>query len=1620
MGILLRKSNREHNMKQISLKLSFAFMLLLFQIITVSAEPIDYSFKVVDVAETVFEDKPAIEVKFSEEIHNNSYYYNFLKIHKNDESINGSWRLSDDYRKVYFTNIFPENNYKITILPGLKSKNNETILEEKSFKITTSKMQPAYGFYDNGYILPRKLEGGLPIMTVNVDEVDIQFLRVKKDKLGSFLDRFQLQNSTSLWEMQYISNYADIAYSGRFAIKDKTENKRIKSQINIHQIDELSKPGMYVAVMARPGRYEYDKKTSFFFVSDIGLHIRKYKESYDIYTTSLTTGNKTGDVTLEFFNSRNQKLFETSSDHNGLATIKNSDFSDSNTILVARKGNDVSFMKLNSPAIDISEFDINGRSQEKLEAFIYSERDLYRPGETANISILARDHDGKNPTTQPLIVEVRKPDGNIYKNVTLSPSENGYYEMSVWIPGDAPTGNWGVQIKTEPNQKTYIAHYKIKVEEFHPERIKVDLSSEEDKNLFYSDPFDITISSEYLYGAPAAENRVTAVMNVNRNPHPLKEYKKYYFGSVKDDGIRIRKELLDAKLDKDGKTTIKIPAVQDKLSSPLNVRVTASVYESGGRSVTRSKNNVVWPAKTLIGIKPLFDNYVERNTPINFDIIKADRDGKLQSTSDLKVKVIYEERKYHWYYDENSGWQSSYSEAEHEIYKEDFAITADKAEKITLPPSSWGNYRIEIYDPETKLTANYRYRVGWYTESSNASSPSKVKLQLDKKSYKAGEAIKVKVTPPHAGNGVLIVESTKRLWNKQITVPQDGGTYEIPVDESWDTHNIYLTAIIFRPGNKNDNITPNRAIGITHIPLNRDNRKIDLAISAPEKIKPNTKLKVNVKINNPDTLTQPSKARLTLAAVDLGILNITNFETPNPNNYFFSKRRYEVESLDMYGKVIETVDSDYTSIKFGGDGYLESKRKNRLPKAKVKLVSLFSGVVDFDENGNAEVAFDIPDFNGRLRVMAVAFDNENFGSVDTEVTVASPIVTQISTPRFLTIGDVSLAALDVQNLSGREQNIELKLSSTSPIKEINKNEKLTLKDKEKTTLFFEIEPDDEFGVGTISMNLKSDDIEITRKWELAIRPAYPNLETSKFKVIKDGDKLELNKEWIEGLIDKTVNVNVKASLVPPLDLKNSVKGLFGYPYGCLEQTLSKAFPNLFIENDIADRIGIKQISMEERNKRFNKAISRLKGKQLASGGFGLWSKTSPEEPWLTPYAVEFLIIAKEQGFDVPDDMLKPAMENLERRVRNYDSFNFRNIYTSNSNHLHFASNAYAAYTLALIKKAPLGSLRNMYDYYSNNAASPLPLVHLGAALILQGDKRKGMKLIKQALKKSRSDRYLGDYGSNVRDKAMMIALIKKHNIKIDNSLIFDLQKDMRRRRYLSTQERIAIFRAGYYMINAKTETLTVGVHQDLIEERFETNGTFRRDFTTDEIREGIALEFHTNKDVYTTVSISGFTKKPPKHETKDINIVRTLYSMDGKKIDKRMFKTGETFIVKLDIFASKPVNDGLVVDLLPAGFEIENFNISQGENLSNMLIDGVSPIKAMGSYNIKHAEYRDDRFVAALSISNYSSQSLFYMVKAVSPGTFVVPPTFAEDMYYPDTRNIGKPHKNITISNPDS
>ena len=1571
--------------------------------------------------------------------------------------VKGAWAVGENPRLLFFPHIKPNARYVVHVLPGVPARNGQKTSAESRYGILTADVSPAYYFASKGMVLPARQNGGLPVVTVNVPEVDIQFLRVKPDQVVNFLnyvmgggrvssgsededeeddyyygDNRRLKGAVNHWDLDRLHRLTESVYTNRF-VTERKENRRSVTFIPVEDVKELAEPGIYVAIMSEPNRFRYEYQVTYFYTSNLGLHTRLFDKEADAYVSALDKGTAIGNVEVSWLDQHGRILLHGKTDKAGRAHF--AERPADARLIMARHDRQMALIMLREPALDLSEYDIGGVPGRAVSLFAYSGRNLYRPGEAFDISVLARDADGHPVPAQPVQAILKAPDGKAQFTATWKPNADfpGYYQQSLEVPEDAATGFWNLELRADPADKRPSVTYRFGVEEFLPERMKLDLSAAS-AQLDKDRPFELQVQGHYLYGAPAAGNRLLGVVQFSRDKNPLaQKLPGFEFGDVNDDAARYREELGERELNDEGdaRFNIDLEKVADR-HSPFLVHATVSLLESGGRPVIRSLDRTYWPAPRLLAVRPLFTGkYAQVNSLTDFEVVRVDADGNF-SEGTFPVRLFRENREYYWRFEDQHGWHSGYTETDELTASDTVTLTKTGRGRISMPVR-YGRYRLEINDPETGKRLTYRFYAGWNAEAdeSQGSRPDRVNLKLDKPAYREGETARLTITPPHAGEALVTVESDQTLWVKRLSIPAKGTTVDIPVDKAWLRHDLYVSALVFRPGSSGANATPARALGLVYLPLERGDRKLRVDLEAPKRMQPDAPLTVKVKAPG----AKGQRAHVTLSAVDTGILNITGFAVPDPFNRFFGKLRYGADQYDVYGRLIEKMAGQKGKLKFGGDAAQEL-RPNNLPE-RVRLVDLFSGPVALDAQGEAIVTLSVPDFNGQLRLAAVVATPDKFGSADANIIVAAPLVAEISTPRFLTIGDNATVALDLHNLSGEEQQLNVELVSEGGLHIGEPRRKLKLKDQQKTTLRFSVSSGHAFGLMPILLKVDGS-AKLEREFALQVQAPTPRQQTLQRYSLVPGERLDIRDANLGGFLPATASGHLTISDTPPLDVKSAVRGLLTYPYGCAEQTTSTAYPHVFIGDEEARTFNLKPFTREERAQMLEKAIARLGAMQAPVGGFSLWGYASNYEYWLSAYVSNFLLDAREQNFAVPEHMQRRAMDFLLKGLQEgvaglpkggvgYDENSVWRDYRYGGNG-RFGVLAYGAYVLARESRAPLSTLRELFDS-RDLAHSGLARVHLGVALHLMGDEKRAQTALAEGVNQPKrfNNHWWGDYGSDLRDAALSYMLLERYKLDAPGKgnllMLVASELDARGRYdYTSTQEKLALFLVGRQMLadSGNDTPWKLDLTDKAGTKTLSFSGPLVQGLHTVELGRGYTVHNVGEKKLYLELALEGNPAKMPAARSNDVHLTRKLFDASGNPLGNRSLKVGETVLVMLEVTPHVNIRNALVVDYIPAGLEIENFNIVQGEAMDVVKIEDIDPAEAMRAADIQHVEFREDRFAVALGLNSAyygnPTKKLFYRAKVVTPGRFIFPPTYVEDMYRTNVYGLAAGQGTLTVT----
>lgn len=957
-------------------------------------------------------------------------------VDKKSGKVDGAWELSHNLKELRLRHLEPKRDLIVTIGKEVKALNNATFSKDDEKTITTRDIQPSVGFASRGSLLPGKVVEGLPVMALNVNNVDVNFFRVKPESLPAFISQWEYRNSLANWQSDKLLQMADLVYTGRFDL-NPARNTREKLLLPLGDIKPLQQAGVYLAVMNQAGRYDYSNPATLFTLSDIGVSAHRYHNRLDIFTQSLENGAAQQGIEVSLLNEKGQTLTQATSDAQGHVQLEN----DKNAaLLLARKNGQTTLLDLKLPALDLAEFNIAGAPGYSKQFFMFGPRDLYRPGETVILNGLLRDADGKALPDQPVKLDVIKPDGQILRSVVSQP-ENGLYHFTWPLDSNAATGMWHIRANTGDNQYRM---WDFHVEDFMPERMALNLTGEKTP-LTPKDEVKFSVVGYYLYGAPANGNTLQGQLFLRPLREAVSALPGFEFGDIAAENLSRTLDEVQLTLDDKGRGEVSTESQWKETHSPLQVIFQGSLLESGGRPVTRRAEQAIWPADALPGIRPQFASksvydyrtdstvkqpIVDEGSNAAFDIVYSDAQGVKKAVSGLQVRLIRERRDYYWNWSEYEGWQSQFDQKDLIENEQTLDLKADETGKVSFPVE-WGAYRLEVKAPN-EAVSSVRFWAGYSwqdnSDGGGAVRPDRVTLKLDKASYRPGDTIKLHIAAPTAGKGYAMVESSEGpLWWQEIDVPAQGLDLTIPVDKTWNRHDLYLSTLVVRPGDKSRSATPKRAVGVLHLPLGDENRRLNLALETPTKMRPNQPLTVKIKASNKNG-EMPKQVNVLVSAVDSGVLNITDYVTPDPWQAFFGQKRYGADIYDIYGQVIEG-QGRLAALRFGGDGD-ELKRGGKPPVNHVNIVAQQALPVTLNEQGEGSVTLPIGDFNGELRVMAQAWTADDFGSNESKVIVAAPVIAELNMPRFMASGDTSRLTLDITNLTDKPQKLNVALTAS--------------------------------------------------------------------------------------------------------------------------------------------------------------------------------------------------------------------------------------------------------------------------------------------------------------------------------------------------------------------------------------------------------------------------------------------------------------------------------------------------------------------------------------------------------------------------------------------------------------
>ena len=1494
------------------------------------------------------------------------------------------FRLASRYRYLRILGDFkPADRYTVTVKQGLRSEDNAVLRKEFSTTVAIPNLSPNLRFIGEGRYLPRDGELNLGLATINVNKVQVEIEKVFANNLVHLA-------SAQGWS-DYAQNLGESVHREEVEIQSVL-NDEVTTPIPLKDYLSADHIGIF-KVTARDIDRRWRRATQWVMLTDLGIMAKKSADVLWVWVNSLSSLRPVPNAKIELMSHNNQTLLSGTTDENGWVKFtsiaeKIKDFTP--FMVTAAKGSDLAFIQLNQHKLPTTDFDVTGAPylNRGYEAFIYPDRGVYRPGEVANVVGIVRAANRATPPRFPVMMRVLGPNRRIMREFRAQTDVEGACEFQIALPPYVKTGRYTAKLLVAEQE---IGRSHFQVEEFVPDRIKVKLNT--DKPVYsLGDEAEISVAAVNLFGPPAVGRRVQAACDIEADIFAPAEWRSFTFNDAEIGFQKQRIDLGETRTDENGQTSyqLKIPT---GLKSPSVLRgvVVASVSEPGGRAVSAYQRITIHPYTHYPGIRRVLDGHVKINAETRFEYIALDKAGMPAPGRDLELTIY----KFQWnsILRRDTRGRYKYVSEKQGIEVESYPLTSSGSiESIVFSPGEYGEYRVQLRDLASGASTSTNFTVtGWGYAPWAMDQPGSLEIDLDKATYQPGEVAKAQIKAPFSGKLILTIERDNPLSYRTVMLRENTAVIDIPVRAAY-TPNVYISANLIRSTKSLERHAPARAFGVAPLRIDSEAKRLTVQLNAPEKIRPNQTVEIGFRVKG------GSGARhVTIAAVDEGILQLTNFQTPDPHGFFFQQRGLNTASYDLYSAILPEIEAAKGNLSTGGGDGIEAGRKKRLSTVsvtRVKPVSLWSGLLKTDAAGEGVVRFDVPTFNGQLRLMAVAFDGDRFGSAQAFASVREPIVMTPTFPRFISGGDRFQVPVSVYNGTGKPGDFELQLSATAFVDITGGRAQTVHLDLEtEKQVFFDLEASDAMGEVTFNLSASGNDERARIVTRLPLRPAAPPVTLTGYGVVTVDQTAEftLPSNFIEGTAAYTLTI----SPFPAVQFAGGLQYLLSYPHGCIEQTTSMVFPLLYfdefarlVEPELFQSGGSDYYIME--------GIAKLESMLLPSNYFAYWPGETHTHHWGSIYAAHFLVEARKAGYQVSDRVYDAMVKGLKHEAKQGGN-------GSDGRH-EMQRAAYACYVLAAAGHPEKSTM----VYLKNNrldALSDYSQFQLAGAFAFSGDLNTALSMLPTTVAPRTDDDVResgGNLNSSVRAQAIMLdvlAEVNPNHPSIPNLVKRLADSASNNNRWYTTQENAYAFLALGKIFKTQMQSDYIGTVAlngehfadfDAAEHRFADENWGGVQVQVNVEGAGNCYYYWTAFGVQTDTTIQEFDN--------ELQVRRRYSSENGVRIEDGNFQHGSLLVAEITIKAlTDTLENVAVVDVLPAGFEIENPRLESRAGVPWISKSGFQP---------DYMDIRDDRLIFFGKFPRQKQQKFYYALRAVTRGEFVLPPVAAEAMYDPTKSSV--------------
>lgn len=1494
--------------------------------------------------------------------------------------------LAEGNKLLIYPGIKAQKSQKIIISKLIKNDKKRGLDEDWSKVFEIPSNIPSVKFINKGVILPSTNGMNIHFQSINFAKVEVRARRIYENNILQYLQNNSLNTTDS-----YISNVSRIILDTTIVLGDPASDKLKNVAIyglNLTELINPQKGAIYkIEIRGREPIVEIDSEdyweSDYYFgtysdyadrvtnilASDLGV-IAKGSDSgkYTFAVTNLITTDPVSSANVKVYNDVNQLIGEGSTGSDGVVSIQ---LKDNPLTAIVSLGNDKTYVKLqNGNSLSLSNFEVGGTAVKGgQKGFIFGERGVWRPGDDIYITFISMSTESALPANHPVTAVLNNPQGQSVRTIVNNSGSDGLYTFKFATDINAPTGNWEVVVTAGGQKYTK----QVKIETVKPNKLLINLSLNDKPIPANSIRGDMSV--KWLVGNPASNLQTRVEVALKRGRTSFPKYNNYVFEDLSRSFTSETKELVKGMTDQNGDFNFNVALDKSReIPGFMNAVFTTRVFEKSGDFSIDSYQTLISPFETYIGMNvPEKENswgemYIDKNATHSVNLVALNASGAV-ALKQVPLRVEIYSMGWSWWWGSSYDGLASYSQDSYNKPLKILDISLKNGTgqfELDLQNEDSGFYFIRVVDrngghaTSKVVMSSYSYDGSM---GSGQTAAAKLATSLDKDTYKVGETANLTIPSALGSKAFVSIEkgesALKTFW---IDCKGSSTTIPIALDASM-TPNVYASITLIQPHNNKANDAPIRLFGVQRINVEDDATHLNPAIIIDDEIKPETDVTLTIKEKNSRAMSY------VIAIVDEGLLSLTRYKTPNPWDAFYATEALGVRTWDLYDMVIGAYGARMEQLfAIGGDG--ESNLLTPNSKAeRFKPVSIFMGPFTLKAKGSDKHTISIPQYIGNLRVMVIATNGKAQGSAEKNVAVKKPVMVQATMPRVIGTEEEMVVPVTVFTTQNNVGKVSVKIETNDYLTVMDGNtQDVTMNAVGEKLVYFRLKASANEGVGEVKTSAKCSSDSSQEDISIDVRNPNPQTTISQTVYLKENESKSMKMELI-GKAGSTT-AKVEASTLPPIDLDFRLKYLSGYPHGCIEQTISAVFPQLYLGK-------IKTLSNDEAQRNENNikaAIAKLPLFAVSGGGFTYWPGTAAYSSvsfWGTAYAAHFMIEAKEKGYSIPSDLQKNTIKYLRDRIASKD---FSTV-----------ERAYAAYVLSLSGDAPRGAMNKMREEIAN---MPNSAGWFLAAAYASDNKKDVARNIIDKISKRAEDVYNPFSYSFDSDERLLSTTILTYNKLGEQSKAFKsvetLSKMLNdRNHYMSTQSTAwALNAISDYCGNSAKGGVNVAFKADKHNISLSDDKSFvDADIPIDNSK-SVAVEM-TNKSGSPAYVILSSTGIPEKGEeivhSNGLKMTITYTSSDGTAIDPSNLEQGTDFAINVFVLNTSTTVDytNLVLSqIFPSGWEIRN-----------------------DRSEYYYQDFRDDRVYSYFNLKRSSSISIKIRATAAYKGKYYLPSTICEAMY---------------------